>query len=161
MKLLTALMVVCVILGLTGGAIAGNSATTTIVVRVLEINELSMDGSISLIIDSAVAGQKPDDAVDTATYNITTNGSNKRITGRINTVMPDGVTLSVNVAAPINSGSSKGFVELTSTDADLVTGITRVAESGLDMTFRLSASLPVRIVSQTSTIVTLTVTDDS
>lgn len=162
MKQLNILFIVVLSLQFAGLAMSDNSDTIIINYEVAEIGEINVNGSISLTIDSATAGQAPDDAVDSATYDITTNGTNKKITGRLGTAnMPDGVTLSLNMSAPFGSGSSKGYVELTSTDADLVTGVTKVAESGLDMMFRLSASVAAGIVAPANEMVILTITDGS
>ena len=75
------------VLGLSSLALAGSTATQSVTYEVQEINEISVSGDPgSLIINTATAGSEPNDATDkSTTYAITTNGSNKKITGAIDT----------------------------------------------------------------------------
>jgi hypothetical protein len=148
------------VLGLSSLALAGSTATQSVTYEVQAINEISVSGDPgSLIINTATAGSEPNDATDNSTtYAITTNGSNKKITGEIDTAMPTDVTLKVNLQAP-TGGTSAGAVTLTSTAADLVTGISTVAQSGLTITYTLSATVDAGVVASASKTVTLTIID--
>ncbi len=158
--LLCVLAAMALAMGLIGSAAAGNSCSVSIVIEVKEINVIKVNGPISLIVSDDLAGGESVVATDTATYDITTNGTNKTITGRVKRgILPAGASLSVNLEAPTSSGSSKGYVELTKTDAELVTGITCVAQKALNMTFKLLASASAEIVAPADEVVVLTIVD--
>jgi hypothetical protein len=150
------------VLGATGITMAGASANQTVGYEVQAINELSVSGSPgTLTVSSASAGSQPDPVSNAlTTYSITTNGTNKKITGAINTPMPDNVTLKIILAAPA-SGSSMNEVTLGTTPADLVTGISQLAESGKTITYKLSALTSAGVVASAVKIVTLTIADAS
>jgi hypothetical protein len=136
--------------------------TITVNYEVQAINELEIDAtSVTLIIDTATAGSQPDDAVDstTATYAITTNGTNKRITAALDSAMPTDTSLYLTLAAPTASGSSAGEQLLSTSTVTVVSAITEVAESGLAMTFRFTALVTAGIIPSASKTLTLTLTD--
>ncbi len=82
---------------------------------------------------------------DNSTATAITNGTTMKITGAIDSAMPTGLTLKVNLADPDDTGSavSAGDVILSATAADLVTGIGPVAQEGLTITYTLSATVEV------------------
>jgi hypothetical protein len=148
------------VLGLSSLALAGSTATQSVTYEVQAINEISVSGDPdSLIINTATAGSEPNDATDNSTtYAITTNGSNKKITGAIDTAMPSNVTLKINLTAP-TGGTSVGPVVLSATAADLVTEISTVAESGKTIAYTLTATVGAGVVASASKTVTLTIAD--
>jgi hypothetical protein len=160
MRKVSAFLAAVLVLGATGISLAGISATQTVSYEVQAINELSVSASPgTLTVSSASSGSQPDPVSKAlTTYAITTNGSNKKITGAINTPMPDNVTLKITLAAPA-SGSSTNEVTLGTTPVDLVTGITQLAESGKTITYTLSALTAAGVVASAVTIVTLTIAD--
>ena len=145
-----------------GLSIAGNTATQTVTFEVQAIDEISASGDPGdLTVSTATAGSEPDAVTDnTTTYAVTTNGSNKKITGEVDVAMPANTTLQVNLAAP-TGGTSAGAVTLTATAADLVTAITETAESGMMITYSFSATVDAGIVASDTRTVTLTLTDGS
>ncbi len=159
-KALLCLLVLGFILGLGRMALAANTATQTVTIAVSAINEISVSsGTVSLTVNSATAGSQPTNATDGSTsYAITTNESNKKITGQINSAMPANTTLAINLVAP-TGGSSAGTVTLSTSPSDLVTGISTLAESGKTITYTLSATIAAGIVASTSRTVTLTLTN--
>ena len=145
---------------LGGAAWGGEVASQAVTFDFQEINEIDITGSLSLTINSAVAGEQPDNATDSSSfYAITTNSTNKRITASIDTVMPAHVTLQINVAAPSESGVSKGYVILATSAADVVTGISHVAESNSLITYKLSATAQAGVISGATRTITLTLSD--
>ena len=140
-------------------AFAASSATQSVTYEVSAINELSVSSSsVSLTVNAAVAGSAPTAASDSSTsYAITTNESNRKITGSLNTAMPSGVSLSASLAAP-TGGSSAGAVALTAVAQDLVTGISTLNESAKAITYDLSATSAAGVVPSASKTVTLTIT---
>lgn len=160
-KLLTCLVVLGMVFGLTSLATAGNTATQTVTYEVAAINEASVSGNPgALTVDTATAGSEPDDVSNAlTTYAITTNGTNKKITGSIDTAMPTGTTLKINLVAP-EGATSAGDVTLSTTAADLVTGITKKKGSSLGITYKLSATVAAGEVASATKTVTLTITSD-
>lgn len=141
------------------------TATQTVTYEVTAINEISVSPeTVSLKVDTATAGSQPTDATDdSTTYAITTNGTGKVITGAIDTAMPEGLTLEVNLAAP-SVGESVGGVDIssaTTTAVDLVTAIGPVAQEGLTITYTLSATVAAGVVTSAEKTVTFTLTDGS
>lgn len=156
-------LIVLTIVGLAvvaGGNAFAQTATQTVTYEVQAVNEISVSGNpAALIVNSATAGSEPDAATDaTTTYSITINESNKKVTGSIDTAMPANTTLSVNLTAP-TGGTSTGSVDLTTTDQDLVTGISSLAESGLSISYTFSATSAAGTISSASKTVTFTVAD--
>lgn len=145
-----------------GTAMASNIATQTVIYAVSPINEISVSGNPgALTVSAATAGSEPDQVTEaTTTYNITSNGTGKKITGAIDTAMPSGVTLVINLAAPTGA-TSAGDVTLGTTAGDLVTVITQKAESAKTITYKLSATVAAGVVTSAQKTVTLTVTDGS
>ena len=92
----------------------------------------------------------------TTTYSITTNEEDRKITGAINTAMPDGVTLTVALAAPTGALST-GPTQLGTGALDLVTGISTLNETGKTITYWLQATSAAGVVPSASRTVTFTI----
>lgn len=159
-KLATGVVVIGLVFALIRLAVAANTAQQTVTFQVDAIDEVSVSGNpANLVVNTATAGSQPDDDTDNSTsWAVTTNGTNKKMTGGINANMPANVTLEINLVAP-TGGSSSGDMSLSTTAADLVTSIPPVAESGLTITYTLSATIAAGIVAQDTRTVTLTLTD--
>jgi hypothetical protein len=155
------LFAVAVLLLASASAFAASNDTVTVNYEVTAINELNIDdASVTLTVSTATAGSNPDQASDSATYDITTNcaADAKKITAAINTDMPSGLTLRINMTAPTGA-SSAGAVALSSTAVSAVTAIDAVAESNLTAAFTLDATLGAGVVSSASKTCTLTLAD--
>jgi acetyl esterase/lipase len=75
------------------------------------------------------------------TLSITTSATNQKIVARLQSALPAGVTLTLNIAAP-SGATSLGPVTLTTSDKDIVTGIPLVTSySNLAVTYALSSSV--------------------
>lgn len=138
---------------------AANSAKQTVTFSVTAINELSVSGNPgAMTVSSGSAGAAPTSVSDQSTrYAITTNASNGKITAAIDSAMPAGVTLEINLAAPTGAMSAGG-VPLGTSAIDVVTGISRLNESGKGIGYTLSTSANAGVVDAQSRTVTLTVT---
>ena len=161
-RLLIVLMLTGFVFGISGLAVAGNSATQTVTYEIQAINELSVTGNPgALIISTATAGFEPDFYIDNSTaYAISTNcGDNtKKITAAIDTDMPTGVTLMISLIAP--AGATAPVEGVLSTSAvDVVTGIDAVASGGQQVIYKLTATASAGVVASASKTVTLTLTD--
>jgi hypothetical protein len=116
----------------------------------------------TLTITNAVAGSQPlSVTVPAVNYTATTpNPANRtyKITASLNSALPVGVTLTATMTAPAGGGASAGAVSLSTTAADLVTGIPRsLTNSPGTITYQLSATVAAGVVTSTSRIVTLTI----
>jgi hypothetical protein len=161
MRKLTALLAIGMVIGASGIAMAGATATQTVTYEVQAINELSTSGNpAALIVNAAVAGSAPTLVSNAlSTYAITTNEPTRKITGAINSTMPTGVTLSVALQAP-GAGTSVGDVALTATAAELVDGFGTLNESGKTITYKLSATSAAGVVASATKTVTFTIASD-
>lgn len=160
-SIITAIWVVAVLcIVFTESAFGGQSVTVTVTCEVMEINELAINnGGVSLIVNKAKAGSELDAATGTATYGITTNGSDMKIVAQLESDIPAGTSFMIQVSAPKGAVSS-GETALNATDATiLVTGISRVAEQGMDIAYKFSATVTAGIIPQTTNIVTFTLTE--
>jgi hypothetical protein len=151
-------------MAVAGTAFGGNTDTITINYEVQAINELNIDGaSVTLTVTGAstTAGAQPTSAAANTTYDITTNVSNpahKKLTAAIDSDMPAGLTLTLDVTAP-STGTGAGSTTISHTAADVVTAISAVAESDIAMSFGMSANVSAGTVSTASKTLTLTLTD--
>jgi predicted transcriptional regulator len=162
-RLLAALAAAAFLCLASASVFAASSDTITVNYEVTAINEVSIDeASVTLTVSTATAGSQPDQAEDTAHYDITTNCATnaKKLTAAINTDMPSGLTLRCYVSAP-TGGSTAGAVILSSTVVDTVTGIDAVAETNNWISFTLDATPAAGVVSSASKTCTLTLVDAS
>jgi len=136
---------------------AAQTATQDVSFEVQAINELAFTGSPSLVISAGTAGSAPTSVTANASYAVTTNETGRKITAALSSGLPDGVTLSVSLAAP-SGASSAGTVSLGTTAKDVVTGIGGVSASGLSVTYTLSATAAAGVVASDSRTVTYTIT---
>lgn len=133
------------------------TATQTVTFQVDAINQIAFAGSPSLVINTATAGSDPAAVSAAATWSVTTNQTGAKVTASLNSAMPAGVTLSVSLTAP-TGGTSAGAQSLGVTAVDLVTGITRIAQGSLGVSYSLSATAAAGVVASTSRTVTYTIT---
>lgn len=155
-KYISAAILSAGILSLNAFAVPSDTATQTVAYEVTPINLITVSGDPgALTVSTATPGSAPSVATDaTTTYAVTTNESNRTITGQLNTVMPSGVTLSVTLAS---SASSSGKVPLIAASAsELVTGISNLNESGKTISYELAATSAAGVVSGSRTV-TLTI----
>jgi hypothetical protein len=138
-------------------AASAQTATQTVTFQVDAINQIAFSGSPSLVINTATAGSNPSSATAAASWAVTTNQTNAKITASIGSAMPAGLTLSVDLSAPAG-GSSAGVKVLGTVAVDLVTSITKLAQSGIAVGYSLDATAAAGVVASTSRTVTYTIT---
>lgn len=112
----------------------------------------------AMTINSATAGSQPNSVTETTTtYGVQTAGTGKKITGHLDANTPAGVTLSVQLEAP-STGTSLGSIPLSTTPADLVSGIPFLTtlNSGLQITYTLSATVAASPAGAQNVTLTLT-----
>lgn len=142
-----------------GAASAASAQTSTQIVtfQVNAINQIAFAGTPSLVVSTATAGSNPSSATDaSATWAVTTNQTGAKVTASINTNMPAGLTLSVALGAP--AGTTSIGNSLSTTAVDLVTGITKLAQGSLGVTYTLDATAVAGVVASTTRTVTYTIT---
>jgi hypothetical protein len=114
----------------------------------------------ALRISSAIAGSQPVAVSNAATtYTLIIFGGASRrykITARLNTAMPQDVTLTANLAAP-PGGTSLGPVALDATARDVVTNIPGNTIVSRGITYQLSALVTAGVVTSRTRTVTFTV----
>lgn len=154
-KILSLFLVITIIMALSGLALAAETATQTVTFEVQALNDISVSGDPSPLVTTAGAFTTD----NTTTYDITTNEAGKKITGAIDANMPADTTLEINLAAPTGA-TGAGDVALSTVDADLVTGIGALTESGLTITYTFSADVTAGVIASDTRTVTLTITDE-
>jgi hypothetical protein len=143
---------------LAGMTSVASAQTQTVNFQVDAINQFAITGTPSLVINTATAGSAPSDATANVTWAVTTNQTGAKISASIGSNMPAGLTLTVNLTAPTAAGTSAGAQGLSTASVDLVTGITKLAEAGLGVTYTLSATPAAGVVASTNRVVTYTIT---
>ena len=162
-KLLVVLMALGLCLGLTGIAVAGDTATQTVDYQVTAINELSVSGNpAAFIVNTATAGSEPDgvEEAGTTSYAITTNCATdaKKITAAIDSNMPTGLELEIGLSPPAGAETLQQTV-LSTVAQDVITGIDAVASSGHDINYQLTPTVAAGVVPSSTRTVTLTLTN--
>jgi len=148
------LLLLAVIVSTCSLTFAADTTTQTITFEVQAVNDITVSGD-----PGPLAATATTPATDnTTTYSITTNDTNKKITGHLDTDMPANTTLEVNLSAPTGA-TSAGNVSLSSIAADLVTGIDSVNESGLAIAYTFSADAAAGIIATDTRTVTFTITN--
>jgi hypothetical protein len=155
MSLKHSLAAVALVAGMATAASA-QTATQVVTFQVDAINRVAFAGSPSLVINTATAGSNPTDATAGATWAVTTNQTNMKVTASIGSAMPAGLTLSVDLTAP--AGASSTASALSTTAVDLVTGINQLAQNGLAVSYTLQATPAAGVVASTTRTVTYTIT---
>ena len=146
------------LLPLAASALMAQTASHVLTFQVSAINQVSVSGTPSLTINAAVAGSAPTTVTATgSTYSVTTNQTSAKITAAIDAAMPTGVTLSTTLTAPAG-GTSAGQKSLSATATDVVTGITKLNQAGLAITYQLDATAAAGVVSSATRTVTYTIT---
>jgi hypothetical protein len=136
---------------------AGAQNTQTINFSVAAINQIAVTGTVTLDITTATAGSAPTSASDNASkWAVTTNQSGAKISASLDSDMPSGLTLKVNLAAPTGATSTLAQT-LSSGSVDLVTGVSHVAEGNLSMTYTLDATATAAVVAAGTRTVTYTI----
>ena len=145
-------------LALFAGVAQAQTATQTVTFQVDAINQVAVSGTPSLHITAAVAGGAPTTVTSAGnTWAVTTNQTGAKITASIGSAMPTGVTLSANLGNP-SGATSAGLQALGTTAIDMVTGITKLNQSGMTLTYQLDATAAAGVIGSTTRVVTYTIT---
>ena len=138
--------------------VRAQSATQTITIAVNAINQIAFVGSPALSITTATPGSPPTSATDaSANWAVTTNQTGAKITASIPAAMPAGLTLSAMLSPPAGATSS-GFQPLGTIAVDQVTGIAKLAQSAMGVSYRLDATTAAGVINSATRVVTYTIT---
>ena len=142
---------------ITPAAVA-QTATQVVRFQVNAVNQIGVSGTpVPMVIATAIAGAAPSSVTaNGASYAVTTNESNQKITASLDQPLPSGVMLEVSLAPPAGAVST-GNISLSTAAADVVTGISSTAATSLPITYRLSASAAVGMSAPEARIVTFTI----
>lgn len=150
---------------------AAANATQNVSVAISAINQISVDGNVSLTINNATAGSELNSVSDsTATLSFTTNAaSTKKITAATSSNLPTGISLSVHAnldatGARVNTGSgvsatSAGSVTLSTTAATVVSNVNKAIVRNAPLTYTLTAEAGAGELSSTALTITYTITN--
>jgi hypothetical protein len=123
------------------------------------LNSLTLSGNpATFTVITAVAGSNPTNPPNntSTSYTIINVLGATTIVGSLNSAMPTGITLKVQLAAP-GSGTSTGLVTMTTTNQNLVTGIGIISLSaGNQITYSFSATVQAAPVASGSRTLTYT-----
>jgi hypothetical protein len=137
---------------------ANMSTTQTVTFEVKAVNQIAFVGAPSLTITTAVAGSAPTSVTDaTSSWAVTTNQTTAKITASIPTAMQAGLTLSATLAAPAGA-TSLPLVALGTVATDMVTGITKLNQGSLGVTYKLDATSAAGVIASDTRVVTYTIT---
>jgi len=137
---------------------ASAQVTQTVTFQVSAINQISVAGAPSLIINAAAAGSAPTSVTSAvSSWSVTTNQSTAMITASIASAMPAGLTLSANLTAPAGA-TSAGLTALGTVAVNVVTGITKLNAAALGLSYQLDATAAAGVVSSATKVVTYTIT---
>jgi hypothetical protein len=130
------------------------------VASVAASSHLSVSGSpAAMKITTATAGFPPNSATDaTTTYKVRAKnaGIPQKITASLNSIMPAGMTLTINLVPPSGPATSNGTVTLDATARQLVGDITNTVNQTNSITYTLSATVLAGVVTSQTRIVTFT-----
>jgi hypothetical protein len=140
------------------GTVAAQSATQVVTFRVEAIEQVSVQGTPSLTISTAAAGSAPTSVTTTDnSWNVTTNLTGAKVTASLESDMPSGVTLSVNLTAPAGA-TSAGLTVLGSSPVDVVTNVSKLTATQLPLMYKLQATPKAGVVTAGTRVVTFTIT---
>ena len=132
--------------------------TQTATFAVNAINQIAFVGAPSMTITTAVAGSAPTSVTDaTSSWAVTTNQTGAKISASIPLAMPVGLTLSATLAAPAGAATA-GIKALGTSAVDMVTGITKLAQSAMLVTYQLDATPAAGVIATATRVVTYTIT---
>lgn len=148
------------ILALTGLSAAptranGQAAAQLVKFEVQAINRIAVSGSPTLTIHRST-GTGPATATSRAgTWSVTTNQTGAKVTAALSEPMPDGLTLSLALAAP-QGATSSGLVPLGATPVNVVTDVSRLSAANLPMTYELEADTGASASGERGVVLTIT-----
>ncbi len=139
---------------LKGTFLTASMATPSISIGIEPINEIALERIPPISLPSK---SQKNSCVYKGSYSITTNETQKKITASLSSPLPNNTTLSMQLKPP-KGASSAGEKTISEAETLLVSNISKLAESNLEITYSLHSSGPCLEGSYLK-VVTLTLTD--
>ncbi len=158
--LLAIVLLLTVISSATNAQQGGSSVTQSVTVEVKPIAQISVTGNPNPLLVQAPTSSDDLSVSDGNTkYNVTTNLDNMKIVASINSKMPVGTRLKINLSS--SKAASAGDVDISSAvmPVDVVTGIGRGSDRDQSISYTFSAGSGVNQLATDQRVVTLTLTD--
>ena len=161
-KLVASFAVVLVIVCMSAGYcidVPTENAAVNVNVAMGPISTLSVDNpSMTLEINTAIAGEQPSPATSSFMYNITNNEAGKKLVGQLDAAAPSGLTIKGYSFVPPGSGGTQcGWVTLSDVPRDMVTNLGPVCAKNVPLMIELSGSVAAGVQSGSTTF-TMTLT---
>src|SRR3954471_2255230 len=115
------------------------AATQQIGIEIRPINQLAVVGTTNFVIPARKKAGPATVSVASASYAVTTNEENRRITVALDEALPEGVTLTMKMDAP-NGATANDAVVLSTAPQTAVNGISRLNAGNLGISFSLITS---------------------
>lgn len=128
-----------------------NNSSQQVSVNVAEIDVISISGNVAFTFSQATAGKSLDSVTGSASWSVSTNGRNRKITAELDSDLPKGLDLKVGMEAP-NGAHSTGMKELSAKPKHLIQNLTSVSQSGMAINYEVTAKVDVASSSYARTI---------
>ncbi|HEY4612945.1 MAG TPA: hypothetical protein VII11_08190 [Bacteroidota bacterium] len=161
MKILSTIFLVLLIVAVSVPVFAQATATQVLTLEVKAVNRIAVSGNpMPLVISDMPAGVPSATVSDYSTqYDVTTNMESMKIVASINSEMPDGTQLMLDLGS--EKGSSAGIVDVSNatTPISVVSGIQRGSDAGQSIGYVFKAFAAAGMMASDSRTVTLTITE--
>ena len=141
--------------------LAQGTVSQSVTLQVQAVTKIAVSGNPgALVISDAVAGSDLTSVSDnTTSYNITTNTDNMKIVASINSPMPVGTRLLLQLGS--NRGLSIGSIDMSNaiSPVDLVTGISKGSDLNQTISYVFAANADTPAIPSDSRVITLTLTN--
>lgn len=137
---------------LANSSLFADSTTAVVTFSILPVTTISISGNPGNL---SIAPNSTQSDTST-TWSVTCNCPNKQIYGSIDSELPPGVVLAVDLEAP-NCGTSMGSVALSTTPQLLISEIASCSSDNLQVKYTIAADSSASPVTAASRIVTYTV----
>ncbi len=138
--------VVAGVLLLASGARAQSGHSQRIIIRVVTVRHAEAEAPAAPLSTRSTAA-----SIASASYAIATNEDNQKIAASLDRPLPEGVALSVALAAPMGA-TGHGATRLGTEATDVLSGIPASTSSTLPMTYALTADRGVPSRGETRTV---------
>ncbi|MCI0706271.1 MAG: hypothetical protein L0Y80_02135 [Ignavibacteriae bacterium] len=161
MKIFSAILILVLTVVVSVSAFAQTSATQVLTLEVKAINKIAVTGNPQpLVINDIPAGVESATVSDySTTYDVTTNMENMKIVASINSPLPSGMQLMVDLGS--DQGSTAGLVDVSNatTPVNVVTGIQRGSDASQAIGYVFTAYATAGTMPSDSRVVTLTISE--
>lgn len=106
------------------------------------VKELALSNdTTTATLSTSTSGDIDAQTVTFVQYAYSTNATNQTLKASTQSTIPTGMTVELNATAPTSGGTSAGWISLTATDQNLVTGIGASAEGTINVQVRIDGTV--------------------